>query len=117
MITLGGYSMDRIIDWAEIFAKLKTENIISYVSSFDLIGLASNPYVIVPAILVLCLLIFFKFVRTLAVLVGTVAICFALSYSLPKENQEVIVGNIAILGATCFLVAACWIYVFFIRSD
>ncbi len=109
--------MDRIIDWAEIFAKLKTENIISYVSSFDLIGLASNPYVMVPAILVLCLLIFFKFIRTLAVLVGTVAICFALSHSLPKENQEVIVGNIAILGATCFSVAACWIYVFFIRSD
>ena len=109
--------MDRTIDWAEFFEKLKTENIISYVSSFDLIGLASNPYVIVPAILVLCLLIFFKFVRTLAVLVGTVAICFALRYSLPGENQEVIVGDIAVLGATCFLVAACWIYVFFIRSD
>ena len=109
--------MNWTTDWAEIFEKLKTENIISYVSSFDLIGLASNPYVIVPAILVLCLLIFFKFVRTLAVLVGIVAICFALNYSLPKENQEVIVGDIAVLGATCFAVAACWIYVFFIRSD
>ena len=109
--------MDRTIDWAEFFEKLKTENIISYVSSFDLIGLASNPYVIVPAILVLCLLIFFKFVRTLAVLVSIVAICFALNYSLPKENQEVIVGDIAVLGVTCFSVAACWIYVFFIRSD
>ena len=109
--------MDRTIDWAEILEKLKTENIISYVSSFDLIGLASNPYVIVPAILVLCLLIFFKFVRTLAVLVGIVAICLALNYSLPKENQEVIVGDIAVLGVTCFSVAACWIYVFFIRND
>ncbi len=109
--------MDRIIDWAEIFAKLKTENIISYVSSFDLIGLASNPYVIVPAILVLCLLIFFKFVRTLAVLVGIVAICLALIYSLPKEGQEVILGDIAVLGVTCSSVVACWIYVFFIRND
>jgi hypothetical protein len=70
--------MDWKIDWAEIFEKLKAENIISYVSSLDIISLASNPYVIVPTILVLCLLIFFKFVRTLAVLVGTVAICFFL---------------------------------------
>lgn len=109
--------MNRTIDWAEFFEKLKTENIISYVSSFDLISLAGNPYVIVPAILVLCLLVFFKFVRTLAVLVGTVAICFALSYSFPEENQEVILGDIAVLGVTCFSVAACWIYVFFIKSD
>ncbi len=109
--------MNWTIDWAEIFEKLKTENIISYVSSFDLISLAGNPYVIVPAILVLCLLIFFKFIRTLAVLVGTVAICFALSYSLPKENQELALGDIGVLGVTCFLVAGCWIYVFFIRSD
>ena len=109
--------MDWKIDWAEIFEKLKTENIISYVSSLDIISLASNPYVIVPTILVLCLLIFFKFVRTLAVLVGTVAICLALIYSLPKEGQEVIVWDIAVLGVTCFSVAACWIYVFLIRSD
>ena len=109
--------MDRTIDWAEIFEKLKTENIISYLSSFDLIGLAGNPYVIVPAILVLCLLIFFKFVRTLAILVGTVAICFALSYSFPEENQELVLGDIGVLGVTCFSVAACWIYIFFIRSD
>ncbi len=109
--------MDWKIDWAEIFEKLKTENIISYVSSLDLISLAGNPYVIVPVILVLCLLVFFKFVRTLAVLIGTVAICFALSYSLPGENQEVIVGDIAVLGAVCFSVAACWIYIFYIRSD
>ena len=109
--------MDRTIDWAEILEKLKTENIISYVSSFDLIGLAGNPYVIVPAILVLCLLIFFKFVRTLAVLVGTVAICFVLIYSLPEENQELDLGDVGVLGATCSSVAACWIYVFLIRSD
>jgi hypothetical protein len=39
------------IDWAEIFEKLKTENIISYVSSLDIISLVSNPYVIVSTIL------------------------------------------------------------------
>ena len=105
------------IDWAEIVEKLKTENIISYVSSLDPISLAGNPYVIVPTILVLCLLIFFKFVRTLAILVGTVAICLALIYSLPKEGQEVILGDIAVLGVTCVSVAACWIYVFLIRSN
>ncbi len=109
--------MDWKIDWAEIFEKLKTENIISCVSSLDIISLASNPYVIVPTILVLCLLIFFKFVRTLAVLVGTVAICLALIYSLPEEGQEVILRDIAVLGVTSFSVAACWIYVFLIRSD
>jgi hypothetical protein len=105
------------MDWTEIVEKLKTENIISYVSSFDLIDLAGNPYVIVPAILVLCLLIFFKFVRTLAVLMGTVAIFFALSYSLPKDNQELNLGDIGVLGVTCFLGVGCWIYIFFIRSD
>jgi asparagine N-glycosylation enzyme membrane subunit Stt3 len=105
------------MDWAEIFEKLKTENIISYVSSLDLITLASNPYVIAPVILVLCLLIFFKFVRTLAVLVGIVAIGLAITYSFPKENQDLVLKDIAILGGTCFLVAVCWIYVFFLRSD
>ena len=109
--------MDWKIDWAEIFEKLKAENIISYLSSLDIISLASNPYVIVPTILVLCLLIFFKFVRTLAVLVGTVAICLALIYSLPKEGQEVILGDIAVMGVTCVSVVACWIYIFLIRSD
>jgi hypothetical protein len=105
--------MDWKIGWAEIFEELKTENIISYVSSLDII----NPYVIVPTILVLCLLIFFKFVRTLAILVGTVAICLALIYSLPEEGQEVILRDIAVLGVTCSSVVACWIYVFLIRSD
>ena len=109
--------MNWTIDWIEIFEKMKTENIISYVSSFDLIGLAGNPYVIVPVILVLCLLIFFKFVRTLSVLVGTVAICLAINYSFPEQNQELNLGDIGVLGVTCFLVAGCWIYVFFIRSD
>jgi len=104
------------MDWIKIFEKLETENIISYVSSLDLTSLARNPYVIVPAVLVLCLLIFFKFVRTLAVLVGTVAILWAVSYSFPKGNR-VIVSDIAILSVICFLVAACWIYIFFIRSD
>ncbi|MBW1926982.1 MAG: hypothetical protein JRI35_07315 [Deltaproteobacteria bacterium] len=105
------------MNWAEILEKLKTENIISYMSNFDLIGLATDLYVIVPVILVLCLLIFFKCVRTLAVLVGIVAVYLAINYTFPKENQEIIIVNIAILGVTCLLVAACWIYVFFIRSD
>jgi hypothetical protein len=117
MTVLGGYSMDWTKDWAGIIEKLKTENIISYLPNFDLISLTRDPYVIVSAIFVLCLLIFFKFVRTLAVLVGTVAIWWAVSYSFPKGNQEVIVSDIAILSVTCFLVAACWIYIFFIRSD
>jgi hypothetical protein len=117
MIILGGYSMNWTNDWAEIIEKLKTENIISYLPNFDLISLARNPYVIVPAIFVLCLLIFFKFVRTSAVLVGTVAIWWAVSYSFPKGNQGIIVSDIVILSVTCFLVAACWIYIFFIRSD
>jgi hypothetical protein len=105
------------MNWAEILENLKTENIISYISSFDLIGLATNLYVIVPVILVLCLLILFKYVRTLAVLVGVVVVCLVINYTFPKENQEIIIKNIAILGVTCLLVAACWIYVFFIRSD
>jgi hypothetical protein len=109
--------MDWTTDWVKIIEKLKTENIISYLSDFDLISLARNPYVIVPAILVMCLLIFFKFVRTLAVLVGTVAIWWAVIYSFPEKNQELVVFDIAILVITCFLVAACWIYIFFIRSD
>lgn len=109
--------MNWTIDWAEILEKLDTKNIISYISSFDLISLVSNPYVIVPTILVLCLLIFFKFFRTLAVLEGTIIIFLALSYSLPEKNQEIIVMDIAILGVACFLVAAFWIYIFFIRSD
>ena len=109
--------MDWTIDWAEITEKLKTENIISYVSSFDLMDLAGNPYVIVTVILVLFFLIFFKFVRTLAVLVGTVAIFSALSYSLPEDNQVLNLVDIAILGGTCFVVAGCWIYIFLIRND
>jgi hypothetical protein len=108
--------MDWTIDWTEIVEKLKTENIISYVSSFDLMELAGNPYVIVTVILVLSFLIFFKFVRTLAVLVGTVVISFALSYSLPEDNQVLNLVDIAILGGTCFVVAGCWIYVFLIRE-
>jgi hypothetical protein len=109
--------MDWTIDWTEIVEKLKTENIISYVSSFDLMDLAGNPYVIVTVILVLFFLIFFKFVRTLAVLVGTVAIFFALSYSLPEDNQVLNLVDIAILGGTCFVVAGCWVYIFLIRND
>jgi hypothetical protein len=109
--------MDWTTDWVKIIEKLKTENIISYLSDFDLISLARNPYVIVLAIFVMCLLIFFKFVRTLAVLVGTIAIWWAVIYSFPEKNQDLVVFDIAILVIICFLVAACWIYIFFIRSD
>lgn len=109
--------MDWTIDWTEIIEKLKTENIISYVSSFDLMDLAGNPYVMVTVILVLFFLIFFKFVRTLAVLAGTVAIFFALSYSLPEDNQVLNLVDIGILGGTCFVVAGCWVYIFLIRND
>lgn len=109
--------MDWTIDWTEVIENLKTENIISYVSSFDLMDLAGNPYVIVTVILVLFFLIFFKFVRTLSVLIGTVAIFFAMSYSLPEDNQVLNLVDIAILGGTCFVVAGCWIYIFLIRND
>ena len=109
--------MDWTIDWTEIVEKLKTENIISYVSSFDVVDLAGDPYVIVTVILVLFFLIFFKFVRTLALLIGSVAIFFALSYSLPGDNQVLNLVDIAILGGTCFVVAGCWVYIFLIRND
>jgi hypothetical protein len=109
--------MDWKIDWAGIFEKLKTENIISYVLNLDIISMVTNPYVVVSTILVICLLIFFKFVRTLAFLLGTVAIGLALIYSFPEEGQEVVLGDIAVLGVTCFLAAACWIYIFLIRTD
>jgi hypothetical protein len=109
--------MDWKIDWAGIFEKLKTENIISYVLNLDIISLVTNPYLMVSIIFVLCLLIFFKFVRTLALLLGTVAIGLALIYSFPEEGQELALWDIAVLGTTCFLAAACWIYVFLIRID
>jgi hypothetical protein len=110
--------MNQIIEnTAGILEKLKVDNIISYLSSPDLISLATNPYVVAPVILVLGILFFFKFIKTLAVLTGSIIIFLALHHTLPQKNQEIIVMDIVLLGAACFLVAAFWIYLFFIRSD
>jgi len=104
------------MDVATIFEKLRTENIISYLAKFDPGSLAGNLYVIVPAILVLCLLIFFKFFRTIAILVGSLTLWWAIVHTFPK-GDEVNVENICIFGAICFGVAVYWIYVFIIRED
>ena len=104
------------MDGATIFEKLRTENIISYLAKLDPGSLAGNLYVIVSAILVLCLLIFFKFFRTIAVLIGTFALWWAIVHTFPKVN-EVNVKDICIFGAICFGVAVYWIYIFIIRED
>ena len=104
------------MDWTAIFEKLRTENIISYLANFDPESLAGNPYIVVPAVLVLCVLIFFKFFRTIAILVGSVALWWAIVHTFPKGN-EVNVRDICIFGVVCFGVAVYWIYIFIIRGD
>ncbi|NIA08588.1 MAG: hypothetical protein GWP10_02145 [Nitrospiraceae bacterium] len=104
------------MDWAAIFEKLKTANIISHLAGLDPQDLVRNPHILIPAILLLGLLIFFKFFRTVAVLVGSVALWWAIVYTFPKGN-EIEVKNICIFGAVCLGVAIYWIYVFIIKGD
>ncbi len=105
------------MDWSAITEKLTTESICSYLSSYDPVSLISDPYVIIPSIIVLCVLCFMKMVRTLAVLLGLFAMWVAMVYSFPEENQELQVKDITIFGSVAIGVAICWIYVFIIRSD
>lgn len=105
------------MDWSAITEKLTTESICSYLSGHDPVSLLSNLYVVIPSVIVLCVLCFLKMVRTLAVIVGSFAMWVAMVYSFPKENQDLQIGDVAIFGSVAIGVAACWIYVFIIRSD
>ncbi len=105
------------LDWKEILYHLRTQEIISSISGLDPVAVATNPHVIIPALLVLAGLVFFKMHRTLAVFIGCIALWIACVYGIPPEGQPIDIKNIAVFGIISLAVAAYWVYTFIISGD
>ncbi len=105
------------VDWVQYLEYLRTENILDMLSRFDPLQAAKEPMVILPVLAVVGVLFFFKFYRTLAVLVGILALWIGNIYGLPDAGEELSVSSAVKFGSVCLGVAALWIYVFLIRTD
>jgi len=105
------------IDWVQYVEYLRTENILNFLSKFDPLQAMKEPVIIIPALVIAGILLFFKFYRTLAVIVGIIALWIGNIHGLPDAEQELSVSSAVKFGSVCLGVAALWIYVFLIRSD
>jgi hypothetical protein len=100
-----------------ILEAFRTEVLMARLTEFDPFTTATNPYVIGGAILIVGALCALRMLRTLAVLVGLLAIWVAVFYALPHEQEDLNLENIGTFVSACVGVIALWAYVFFVRSD
>jgi 1,4-dihydroxy-2-naphthoate octaprenyltransferase len=104
------------VDWTAIAQNLRTEVIIGHVQAVDPLSLTTNPYVVVPAVLLLGVMIVLKMVRTLATIVGVIALWLAVIYTLPAPGLEIKLTDLGAFSGACIGVAALLIYVYFVRE-
>ncbi len=104
------------MDWQSLLEKLTTESILSYLADLDPLSLATNPFVVVPGLVFLAGLFFFRMLRTLVVVLGLFALWVGVAYMLPQET-EICLQSIGGFVGICLAVAAVWIYFFFVRGD
>ncbi len=105
------------MDWQILLENLTTDAILSHLKGVDPVTVATNPYVAGCALLVILGLLFFRMIRTLAVLAGLFALWVAVAYAMPQNNTDVSLESIGIFAGICLGVVGCWIYIFFIRGD
>lgn len=104
------------MDWQSIAEHLRTEVILSHLAGFDPLGLARDPYVAVPFLIVMAALVFFKMIRTAATILSAVALWFAIVYALPK-TEIISLKDLGAFIGVCTTILAVLIYVYLIRSD
>jgi 1,4-dihydroxy-2-naphthoate octaprenyltransferase len=104
------------MDWNAISQNLRTESLVSSASGVDPLTVLSNPLFLVPAVLIMGTLVFLKMMRTLATIVGVVAIWIAVVYTLPDGGVELRLTDLGLFSVICIGVAAMWIYVYFVRN-
>lgn len=105
------------MDWKNILESLRTENIVSMLSQLDPAAFFSNYYVIAGAVVLALLLISLRMFKTIAFIIGIVALWFATVYTIPHGGQELLLSDLRNFLAICVGVIAFWIYMFFVRGD
>ncbi len=103
------------IQWESVIEALRSENIIKHLSGTDPLRLLSDPHYLIPFILIIAALFFFRFSKTLVFILGCMVFWYACVHQLPK-NGELQLHNIAEFGITSVAVLGTWIYFFFIRE-
>ncbi len=96
---------------------LRTENIISYLRDLDPLTLLNHPIIAVCLLVTLGALVCFRMMKTLAVVIGCMALWVAAAYTLPEDGTELSIQSIGIFAGICITVAALWIYILFIRQE
>ncbi len=105
------------IDWQTILDSLRTEHLIGLFTQCDPLELASNPWVIIPVIIVLVALYLLKFRKVIVIFAGLCGMWLGFYYGMPYGDAPLDLENVLIIGGTIVGVAAFWIYVFFISGD
>lgn len=103
------------IDWNSIAEKLKTENLLEAVSGVDPIDFFMDPSVLIPSIVAVAVMIFFKLQKLLSLAVGLVVLWIGINYALP-ETTNVALGDVGLFAAVCIGVAGFWVYMFIIKD-
>ncbi len=103
------------IQWEYVIEALKSENIIKHLSATDPLQLLSDPHYLIPFILIVAALLFFRFSKTLVFILGCMVFWYACVHQLTK-HEEIQLHNIAEFGITSMVVLGTWIYFFFIRE-
>ncbi len=104
------------IYWQKVLEALRTENMIEFFTNRDPVALATDPWVIVPAVAVIVGLYCTKFKKFAAVLIGLCVMWVGFYYGIPEEGAPIDLKTVVTLGGTFVGVGAYWIYVFLIQD-
>jgi len=105
------------VDWKNILESLRTENIVSMVSQVDPAVIFLNYYVIAGTVVLALILLSLRMFKTIAFIIGVVALWFAVVHTIPHGGQELRLSELSNFLAICVGVIAFWIYMFFVRGD
>ena len=103
-------------NWEKLLEKVRTENIVQFMTGKDPVEVFKDPYFAGGAIVLCLLLYFFHFRKTLVLLLGLVALWYDFVHFMPK-SEIFTLHELFSFTSICVAVLGIWIYFFLIRGD
>ncbi len=104
------------MDWRQLIDYLRTDYVLGFFAEHNPAEILSNPVFLLPAVVLCGLLVFFRFYRTLALLVSGGILWYGLRY-MPTGDTAISMKDIGIFAGCGTAAAAILVYFFLIRGD
>lgn len=105
------------MDWRQLIDYLRTDRVLGFFADHDPMEVFTNPIVLVSSVVVFGLLVFFKFYRTVALLVSGGIVWFGLMRCMPTGDAALSLYDLVIFAGCGVVAAVILVYFFLIRGD